>query len=143
MADPTVDPLTVAVWQRLTFDPQIAEWISTYHGAPAVFTDDRVPQDARRPYIVSAGAVAEEPWDTKTATGRRATRDVAVYVDHRHTAIVEAVAWRCRELLHRHRLDIAGWRTVIARASGPVRLSSDDYDARVLTLRWTLAPKDT
>jgi hypothetical protein len=138
-----MDPLTTAVYQRLTSDQHIAAGVTSYQGSPAVFTDDRVPADAKFPYIVSSGNVAEEPWDTKTSTGRRPTRDIGVYVDHRQTSTVEALAWRVRVLFHRHRLEVDGWRTVIARVSGPIRLSADDYDARVLTVRFHLGPEDT
>jgi hypothetical protein len=137
-----MDRLTSAVWQRLATDTALTGLLSEYEGAPAVFTDDRVPADAALPYVVSSGNVADEPWDTKTGLGRRVTRDVGVYADHRQTRTVEQAAERIRQLFHRHVLQVDGWSTVTARVSGPIRLSSDDYDARVLTLRFMLTEDD-
>lgn len=134
-----MDPLTVAVYQRLVTDGTLTGLLATYEDGPAVFTDDRVPPDAVMPYVVSAGNVAEEIFETKTAVGRRPTRDIGVYVPHRETATVEQAAWRIRELFHRHRLDVSGFRTVTAAVSGPIRISAEDYDARVLTVRFRLA----
>jgi hypothetical protein len=139
-----MDALTSAVWQRLTSDPTLVQMLAdSPSGNPGVYTDDRVPATASRPYVVSSGNVADEPWDTKTGIGRRVTRDVGVYADHRNTATVEQAAERIRRLFHRHRLQVDGWGTVTARVSGPIRLSSDDYDARVLTLRFLFREETT
>lgn len=132
-----MDVLTAAIFQRLSNDSELAGLLAD--GAGSVYTDDRVPPDAALPYVVSAGNVADEPWDTKTSQGRRPTRDVGVYFPHRSTKTLEQAAERVRALLHRHPLAIDGHRTVTARVSGPIRISSDDYDARVLTLRLGVA----
>lgn len=138
-----MDAITSAVYQRLTGDPTLTGLLATYAGLPAVFTDDRVPTDAVLPYVVSSGNVADEPWDTKTSLGRRVTRDVGVYVGHRQTRTVEQAAEQVRRLFHRHRLVVDGWGVITARVSGPIRLSADEYDARVLTLRFMLGEKVT
>jgi hypothetical protein len=134
-----MDRLTVAVHDRLASDAELVGLLASYKGGPAVFTDDRVPRDASMPYVVSSGNVADEAWDTKTSTGRRVTRDLGVYAPQRQTATVERAAERCRVLFHRHRLTVAGFGTVTARVSGPIRMSADEYDGRVLTLRFMFA----
>lgn len=136
--------LTAAIYQRLAGDPELQQMLATYQGAPAVFTDDRLPGDEggqpspEFPYVWSHGEVANEPFDTKTSTGRTPTRDIVAYHSHRATSEVEAIAERVYSLFHRHRLTVDGFRTVTARASGPIRLSSDDYDARIVTVRFRL-----
>jgi hypothetical protein len=138
-----MDALTSAVYQRLSTDTTLAGMLTTFEGSPAIFTDDRADRSASRPYVVTSGNVADEPWDTKTNGGRRVTRDVGVYADHRQTKTVEAAAERVRRLFHRHPLVVAGYGTVTARVSGPIRLSADDYDARVLTLRFIFREEPT
>lgn len=131
-----MDALTAAVYARLSGSTQLAGLLAVYENGPAVFTDDRVPGDAVKPYVVSSGNVADEPWDTKTNRGRRVTRDVGVYADHRDTKTVEAAAETVHRLFHRQALSVDGWHNVTTRVSGPIRLSADDYDARVLTVRF-------
>lgn len=138
--------LTKAIYDRLAGDTTLTDWLSVYRGLPAIFTDDRVPgtegddpMDAPEfPYVWSGGLVAAEPWDTKTSLGRAPVRDIVVYHEHRMTAEVEDIAEHVYRLFHRHLLEVAGHRTVTASASGPVRLSSDDYDARIVTVRFRL-----
>lgn len=133
--------LTAALYQRLAGSTELTDLLAEhpeFAGSPGIYTDDRVPRDAAFPYVWTHGEVANEDWDTKTALGERPTRDVVVYHDHRQTAEVEQIADLVKGLLHRHRLDVDGWQTVAATCTGPVRMSSDDYDARVLTLRLRL-----
>ena len=133
--------LTAAFYQRLVNDSVLADLLTEYPaglGVPAVFTDDRVPQDAQLPYIVTSGETANEPSDTKNSEGRRPFRDVYCYAPHQSTKLVEDIAERVRELFHRHKLPVAGYTTVIANAHGPVRLSADDYDARLVSVRLRL-----
>jgi hypothetical protein len=132
--------ITAPIHQRLATDPELVELLDTYEGQPAVFTDDRIPSGfpVDRFHVVSPGNVADEPWDTKTHQGRRPTRDLIVYGPHRSTRQIEQIAERVRALFHRHSLEVDGHRTVVARCSGPYRMSSDDYDARIVTLRLSL-----
>jgi hypothetical protein len=136
--------LTAAIYNRLASDSILVGWLADYQGSPAIFTDDRLPGseggDAPEfPYVWSHGEVANEPWDTKTSLGRSPTRDIVAYHEHRATVEVEQIAERIYRLFHRHRLPVGGHRTVTARASGPIRISSDDYDARIVTVRFRLS----
>ena len=136
-----MDVLTTAFYQRLVNDGVLADKLSEFpagSGTPAIFTDDRVPASAALPYIVTSGEVANEPWDTKTSEGRWPFRDVYVYCPHNSTSLVEQIAERVRALFHRHDLTVEGYRTVVANAHGPIRLSSDDYDARIISVRLRL-----
>lgn len=138
--------LTAAFYQRLVGDDELADLITEYPdgtGVPAVFTDDRVPQDAVLPYVVTAGETANEPADTKNSEGRRPFRDIYCYAPHQSTKLVEDIAERVRELFHRHMLEVDGYDTVIANAHGPVRLSADDYDARLVSVRLRLEREES
>lgn len=140
-----MNTLTAAIYQRLTSDAALAGLLADYpsgSNVPAVFTDDRVPGDAVMPYVVTSGEVANEPWDTKLSRGRQPYRDIYVYGPHRSTKIVEDAAERIVELFHRHRLIIEGWTVVRANCHGPVRLSADDYDARIVSVRYMMEAAD-
>ena len=60
--------LTEALYDRLTGDATLTALLATYNGDPAVFTTDPAPGDAELPYIVTAGHVSDEPFDTISFT---------------------------------------------------------------------------
>jgi hypothetical protein len=129
--------LSGAVYDRMAQDSTLVAMLAS---ADAIFLDDRVGPDVPLPYIVSAGNVADEPNDSKTDRGRRPTRDIYCYARHGSTALVEQMAERVLELFHRHRLTLEdGWYAYGATGHGPVAISSDDYDARLVTVRWRIA----
>jgi hypothetical protein len=88
------------------------------------------------PYIITAGAVAQTAADTKTTLGREVVRDVRCYTAASGSAqVVEAMAERVRELLHRQALTIAGFVWVLAECSGPMAADEQDAYGRVVTVR--------
>lgn len=118
--------ITAAFYNRLSGDATLAGMLAAYQGSPAVFTDPDVPEGAMPPYVHSAGNVAASPFDTKTSRGREITRDIACVVAAAGgMAACEAIAERVRVLFHRHRLDVAGYGTMIAEASGPIAVPTD------------------
>lgn len=130
---------TPSFHSRMSDDVTLADLINTYGGAPAVFTTDPAPGDAVPPYIVSAGEVAQPPWDTKTTRGRQVQRDVRCYApDSGSAAVVEAMAERVVELFHRHLLVIPGFRTIIAECSGPIVADERDIYGRIVTVSLTI-----
>jgi hypothetical protein len=138
-----MDGLTTATVQRMRGDATLAGMLATYRGVPPIFADDRVPEDAPFPRIVTAGNVADEPDDTKTDQARNVTRDIYCYTDHQRTDDIEPIADRVSVLFHRYRgLVIPGWYVWRARVHGPVATSSGDYDGRVLTVRWAIARQE-
>ena len=128
--------LTAAIHARLAGDATLAVFLAEYAGAPAVFTTDPAPGDAELPYIVSAGEVAQRPYDTKTTRGRQVYRDVRCYAPASGSAVVvEEIAERVRALLHRHALAVDGHATWVAEASGPVAADEEDAYGRIVSLR--------
>ena len=131
--------ITEAIYDVLAGDATLTALLTTYGGEPAIFTTDPAPGDAELPYIVSAGEVAQSPWDTKTTRGRVATRDVRCYTDATGSAVaVEAIAERVRALLHRQTLAITDFTCVIADCSGPVVADGPDAYGRIVTVRLTI-----
>lgn len=131
--------LTAAIHERLAGDSSLAALLAVYDGGPAVFTTDPAPGDAALPYIVSAGDVADAPFDTKTTRGRQVWRDVRCYAPASGSAaIVEEIAERVRWLLHRHLLEVDGHETWIAEASGPVGADEENAYGRIITVRLVL-----
>ena len=128
-----------AIYDVLAGDATLTALLATYGGEPAVFTTDPAPGDAELPYIVSAGEVAQTPWDTKTTRGRVAIRDVRCYTDASGSAVVvETIAERVRALLHRQTLAISDFECVIADCSGPVAADGQDAYGRIVSVRLTV-----
>lgn len=119
--------ITQAFYNRLAGDAPLTALLSRYNGAPAIFTIEPVPEDARLPFIVAIGDVATSPFDTKTTRGRDIARDIRCYTEATGSAAdVEAIAERVRVLFHRYRLAVAGFGTVLAIASGPSIAPTDE-----------------
>ena len=132
--------LTQGIYDRLSGDATLAGLLATYGGAPAVFTADPAPGDAELPYIVSAGAVADVAFDTKTTRGREVTRDVRCYAAASGSAAtVEAIAERVRALLHRHALTVSGYEVWVAECSGPMAADESGAYGRIVTVRFLMA----
>lgn len=131
--------LTQAIYDVLAGDAALTALLSTYGGEPAIFTTDPGPGDASMPYIVTAGEVAQEPFDTKTTRGRAVTRDVRCYTAAGGSAAtVEAIAERVRALLHRQEVVIADHEWVMAACSGPIAADEQDAYGRIVTVRTTV-----
>jgi hypothetical protein len=130
--------LTAALHERLAGDATLTGMLAVYQGSPAVFTVDPAPGDALLPYIVTAGEVAQTADDTKTSRGRTILRDVRCYAEADGSAVViEAIAERVRELLHRQALDIPGYRWILSDCAGPVVADELDAYGRIVTLSLT------
>ena len=132
--------ITQAIYDVLAGDGELGGMLADYRGQPAIFTTEPAPGDAALPYIVTAGAVAQAPFDTKTRLGRNVLRDVRCYAPGEGSAVlVEAIAERVRFLLHRQPLSIAGFDWVISDVAGPIAADeggggSPDVYGRILTL---------
>lgn len=127
--------LTPSIYDKLALDGTLAAMISTYKGSPAVFTTDPAPGDADLPYIVSAGEVAQLPFDTKTTRGRELIRDVRCYAAaNGSVVVVEAMAERVRALLHRQSLVIDGYVWIISDCTGPTVADERDVYGRIISL---------
>lgn len=128
--------LTQALYNELADDETLTDLLATYNDKPAIFTTEPVPGDASKPYIISAGAVAQEPNDTKTGQGRIVTRDIRCYAEADGSAeTVEDIAERVRTLLHRQALDVSGYTCIITEASGPMAADEEDAYGRIVTIR--------
>ena len=134
------DPITQAIYQRMANDANLTTLLSVYDSAPAIFTADPIPFDAKRPYIMAANDVTVVPFDTKTTLGREIARDIQVVCDATGShALLEAIAERVRTLFHRYALAIAGFATIIARVVGPISTPSDPrIQVHTITLHLTL-----
>jgi len=128
--------ITEAIYDRLVGDYDLGLLLSTYGGAPGVFTVDPVPGDAVLPYVVTAGQVWARAFDTKTTRGRELSRDVRCYAEADGSAtLVETIAERVRKLLHRQPLTIEGFGVWLMDCSGPVAMSEPDVQGRIVSVR--------
>ena len=128
--------VTEALYRCLVGDAGLTGLLSSYRGAPAVFTTDPAPGDAELPYIVSAGHVSDVPFDSKTTRGRDLRRDIRCYAPaNGSAAAVEAIAERVRALLHRRPLDVEGFGVFLTECSGPVAADEPEAYGRIVTVR--------
>ncbi len=132
--------LTSALYTLLAGDATLTGLLATYGGGPAIFTTDPPPDDATLPYIVTAGDVADAPWDTKNSRGRDIRRDVRCYAPANGSAVtVEEIADRVAVLLHRRSFPIDGRTVVVADVSGPFNGPAEDTAyGRILTPRFKI-----
>ena len=127
--------LTQAVYDVLAGDGTLTAMLSTYQGAPAIFTTDPAPGDAVLPYVVTAGEVVQTPADTKNSLGRELWRDVRCYAPATGSAAtVEAMAERVRALLHRQTMEIDGFVWVWATCAGPIGADEEEAYGRIVTV---------
>jgi len=127
--------ITAALYTLLADDAPLVAMLSPYKGNPGIFTIEPVPGDASAPYLVSAGAVMQVPWDTKTSRGRHLIRDVRAYAPaDGSTLVVDAIIERVRALLHRRALVVDGFEWVISNVSGPIAVDEPDFYGRVVSL---------
>jgi hypothetical protein len=128
--------LTAAMYERLAGDATLVGLLASYRDGPAIFTTDPAPGDATLPYIVTAGEVAQRPFEAKNARGREIFRDVRCYAPASGTAApVEAIAEQVRVRLHRHALVVDGGMTLVAEATGPIVADEVDAYGRIVSLR--------
>jgi hypothetical protein len=131
--------ITAAIYAKLAADATLTALLSTYEGEPAIFTAQPVPELAAFPYIVTAGDVAQAPFDTKTTRGRTITRDVRCYTAASGSAVtVEAIAERVRALLHRQALAVTDHTWLMSECSGPIEADEQDAYGRIVTVQITV-----
>jgi hypothetical protein len=131
--------ITEAIYDVLAGDGTLTAMLAVYGGEPAIFTTDPAPGDAMLPYVVSAGEVAQSPFDTKTTRGRTIVRDLRCYTDVTGSAVlVEAIAERVRALLHRQSFAISDFEWIMADCSGPVAADGQDAYGRIVSIRLTI-----
>ena len=127
--------VTAGLYDRLAGDATLVGLLASYEGNPAIFTMDPAPGNAGLPYIVSAGEVAQTPFDTKTTRGRDLIRDVRIYAfADGSTVLIEAIAERVRALLHRQELNINGFVWLVSDCSGPIVADEPDTYGRIISL---------
>ena len=133
-------PITAAVFTALKGDATLAGLLTEYpasSGVAAVFTTRPIPEDAVLPFIVTAGNLIDQPFDTKGTTyGREIQRDIGCYAVETGSAVaIEAIAERVRTVLHKQALVIAGFTHVVSEILDMIPVDEDDVVGRILTLR--------
>jgi hypothetical protein len=128
--------LTAAIYDLLSNDAILKAMLTTYKGSPAIFTVDPAPEENfSGAYIVTAGEVVDNPFDSKTTQGRDLVRDVRCYAPADGSVVtIEAVAERVRALLHRQALTIDGYHWILSDCAGPVVADEQDAYGRIISL---------
>ena len=128
--------LTQGFYDLMAGDTTLTGLIASFEGLPAIFTAGTVPENAVLPYVVSGGAVADAPADTKNSSGREIIRDIRCYAAaNGSVGGINAIAEQVRALFHRQAVPAAGFIAEIVDTSGPVVADEDDTYGRVVTVR--------
>jgi len=130
---------TTTFLATLRGDATLQGLLSSYSGIAAVFAT-APPEDAVFPFIVTAGQTSHEPFDTKTSEGHDLLRDIGCYAEDTGSPIlVEDIAEQVRSLFHRKVITVAGFASVMCRASGPIVNDGDRSYGRIVTVRLVLS----
>ena len=128
---------TAAIYSKMNGDATLTALLNSYNGNPAVFSGDRIPDNAELPYITISGNIAVSRADTKTTQGREILRDIGCW-DHQSSSVlnVENIAERVHDLFHRVALTITGHTNWLTEASGPITTPPEEgVFGRIVTLR--------
>jgi hypothetical protein len=119
--------LTKTHVEVLRGDATLAAMLTTYRGQPAVFTVDPPPSDATLPYIITAGELVTNPFDTKEQRGEEYYRDIRCYTARTGSAKdVDGIASRVKQLLHRQPIVVDGHFVLISEVTGPRKGPEED-----------------
>lgn len=131
--------ITGALYAVLVADATLTDLLSTYKGAPAVFSSDPVPKDATWPWLVISGSEADDDFGAKNEAGRSITRRIRIYDDAEDGSVLtaEAIGERVRDLFHRLPFAVTGGTVYMVDASGPIAApSGPDVVGRAVVLRF-------
>lgn len=142
MADPVTATLVAALKADATLSANLARYPEG--GDPAVF-DERVPRDARLPWVRIRDVSDIEGAGSKTRSGRDFLRDIGVYTDAETDTgdLVKQLGEAVRALFHRSTsLAVPGFATLLEHVvSGPVEAPTDErIRGRIVTVRIVLTP---
>lgn len=139
--------LAVPLRAALIADAELVDLLATFKAEPAVFTRRPIPEDVLFPVVVVSPDIAVTDQDFVNGIVPVIVRDIAVYgrndtaADYR---VVEAAAYRVRDIFHRNRAAItaSGWHVIDIVATGPVPAPTDDdrLTGRVVSLTIRLNP---
>ncbi len=136
--------LTQAVYDVMAGDPTLVGLLADYHGSPAIFTQDTIPEDAEPPFVVTVGNIVNDPLDTKNTRARDTLRQIDVYSNEGDKSDVqERPSKRIRELFHRLPFPVpGGTTTMLVNVFGPTpSAAGPKLVGRTLLLRtWVNEP---
>lgn len=128
-----------AIFDRLAGSATITAGIGTFQGVPAIFTRFPIPGGAPARRITISSSISDDPWDTKTSTGREVITDITVWTEESgDPSLVESLAEEVRALFHREPVDVTGYGNFIAVVGGPIENDDDQMYGRVISMRHVL-----
>lgn len=131
--------ITEAIYKRLANDSELTNMLSDYNGAPAIFTSQIAPEDARYPYLVVPPPLSNTEQiveDNKQKNGLSEQRDIKAWTDQElSTELLERIINRARELCHRKgdQFDFGARENIRVRASGPTEAPRQENEGQGLT----------
>lgn len=135
--------IAAALHAVLVGDATLVGLLSTYQGAPAVFTHDPVPRNAKWPFVVISGSETDDDFGAKNEEGRAFVRRIRIYDDAADGSVVtaDAIGERIRTLLHRQPFALAGGTPYMVDVQGPLDApSGPDTIGRAVIARVLVGP---
>jgi len=123
-----------AIRAKLIENPVIVANISTFSGAPSIFTVEPIPSDVQLPYMIVSN-VSEVPFDTKTEDGREVLTDIRVYSQaNGNVSLMDLLVDEIYGTFHNQIIAASGYENVITRVREITVLDEIDVYGRVVTI---------
>lgn len=128
---------TAGIFNKLNTDTTLIGLLNTYNTNPAIFTGDKVPNNADLPYITISGNITGDAADTKTTEGRDVVRDIGCWdAESSSVLTVETIAERVHDLCHRATFTFTGHTNWSSEASPPISTPPEEgVFGRIITIR--------
>ena len=121
-----VSVVTSALFSVINGDATTTANLSTFNGAPAVFSGRQVPDGAEPPFVRISQEITNTPDDTLLGFGRDIIHDIiVVFPLSGSETTLESTTERIRDLLHFTDLAVSGFNHVQTIVSGPVGLTAE------------------
>lgn len=121
------DTFAGAVWERLAASSAVTSKVASYGGQPALFTADRIPEQAALPAVVVKSPADDLAEDTKTSQHRTVIVYVDCWADAKGSTLgVDRLALAVRDALHRAPVSLTGYTGWRAEVAGPEIVPSDE-----------------
>lgn len=129
------DPVQL-IFEELAADSVLSARLSEYAGGPAVFSGDRIPEDASLPYIWIR-VPSDAPWDTKDIPGRDVLVDLGCYgKDTGSSEETDALAAAARDVFRRRDPFPIGTGSVLCLWAGTLPApTGQGVVGRIVTIR--------
>lgn len=127
--------LITAIADKLRADATVVGLIGKIDGAPNIIFKRPAPAASTWPVVIVGPVISDVNADAISSVGRQIAVDISVKGRGENCDAAADAAERIRNVLHRSKVVLAGWQTVIIICSGPVDTPAEANEvSRVVTV---------